>query len=668
MSANPRKIPLLDPLQRPLQRYQELRFLVFFGMAASPHLFILDEVFSWTFFALLIYRVIAVFHSRLLPSRPLLLVLTLAFLILFFFRVERILGAQGGISLLLVMAGLKLLEIRRRRDLYFSVLLGFFTVITVFLHEDSPPVALLMLAAVIGMISILVESSRIAGPACRLFDLRQAAILSLQALPIALVLFLLFPRLNAPLWSFNLGEKTARTGLSDSITPGSISQLVLSSEVAFRVLFDGPIPPPRERYWRGPVLWRTDGLNWTRSPQMMAPAQEVPMGLRVADYRIFLQPSENPWLILLDLPASAPDGSVLSRDFQVLTQTPVSALRRYQARSFTSFSPLGIDPMQQRLGLQLPSNVTPRMRALVAGWRSGAASPAQIVQKALVHFNQQPFVYSLRPPLLGNSPIDEFLFETRRGFCEHYATSFTLLMRLAGIPSRLVTGYQGGELNPQGDYLLVRQSDAHAWSEVWLPDRGWVRVDPTGAVAPERIERPLDIDAALGEGESALFVIEGSGLFRAFGRNIRWGLDALNLSWQRWIIGYDQSRQRDFLSHMGLGWVDQRLLSALAFGLAGIVFLILFAYLRRQGRERPDPLAKAYGRFCRRLAGIGISREGHEGPLDFERRVLSKRPDLAPEVAPIIGSYVGLAYGRSSPEGIDRLVKRIDAFWPRRRS
>mgnify|MGYP002725552483 CR=1 FL=1 len=660
-------LALDDPLQKPLERALQFRFLLFLGIAVSPHLIHMDKIFSGTFYLLLVYRVVAVLRPRLMPNRPILFVMTVSAILLFFFRTDSFVGSQAGIALLILMSGLKLLELTRRRDLHFSVLLGYFTVITVFLHESSMPVALLMLVSVIGMTSILIDSSRISLSVLGLFGLRKALILSLQAFPIALVLFLLFPRFSTPLWSFDFGDKIGRTGLSDLVRPGSVSGLIQSHEVAFRVLFKGPVPEPQQRYWRGPVMWHTDGLQWNRNHAMMQiPKDEKVRRIRGINYTVFLEPSQNQWLILLDLPAYAPKESRLTRDFQVVTDRPVTTTKSYEARSFTAFKPLKLDRLQMKLGLQLPGNITPRMKALVNRWREGGgASPQQIVQRALTHFNQEPFVYTLRPPLLGNNPTDEFMFETRRGFCEHYATSFTLMMRLAGIPSRLVTGYLGGEFNPQGDYMLVRQSDAHAWSEVWLPEKGWVRVDPTSAVAPERIERSIDIDADLADGESASFVIDGSGLFTRFGRNIRWGMDALNLSWQRWIVGYDRSRQHNFLSNLGLDFINSRTLTILALCLAAVAFAIIFFIIQIGGRDKPGKITLSYRLFCRRLEAIGIQRPSYEGPLDFQSRIIAYRPDLETQINSIMADYIALVYGQYEEGWRERFIRNVAEFRPK---
>ncbi|HEY5791079.1 MAG TPA: DUF3488 and transglutaminase-like domain-containing protein, partial [Gammaproteobacteria bacterium] len=407
-------------------------------------------------------------------------------------------GRDPGIALLATMVALKLLETETPRDLYLVVFLGYFLVIANLLYSQSIPMALYLLLSVVALTATLIAANRGPGHGELRADLRLAAVLLLQALPVMLVLFVLFPRIDEPLWHMPREQRGAISGISDEMEPGSISRLVESEELAFRVSFDGPVPPPAQRYWRGPVLWFTDGRRW-RAGTPPAPEELGYTGLGDAvGYAVTLEPHGQRWLFALDLPAEIPANASLTTDYQVLAQRPVDTQRLYRARSYPEYVTGPPSAAELRAGLQRPYRTSARVQALAQGWRDAAADDAAVVELALQHFREQPFVYTLSPPLLPGDPIDGFLFETRRGFCEHYAAAFTVLMRVAGIPARVVTGYQGGELNPLGGHLAVRQSDAHAWSEVWLPGRGWSRVDPTAAVAPERVERGIDAGASLG--------------------------------------------------------------------------------------------------------------------------------------------------------------------------
>jgi transglutaminase-like putative cysteine protease len=320
----------------------------------------------------------------------------------------------------------------------------------------------------------------------------------------------------------------------------------------------------------------------------------------------------------------------------------ITGRTRYTVTSFTESRTGSLNPMLRTAALQLPDNLSPRLQELAQGWRNGATD-REVIRKALEHFHNEPFVYTLSPPLLGADPMDEFLFETRRGFCEHYAAAFVLLMRSAGIPARVVTGYQGGEYNTVGEYWLVRQSDAHAWAEAWLPDSGWERVDPTAAVAPERIERALDLSDP-GSGAPLSFRLLDGGWLASSWRNLRYTLDSLNNSWNQWVLSYGPTRQRELLAALGIkdaGWKDMilGLLIAISVILAAVAS---WMFLRR---PRPaDPVVHAWNTFCQRLGRMGMPRKPSEGPRDYLRRVVAFRPALASQVNPIAELYLTLRY------------------------
>jgi transglutaminase-like putative cysteine protease len=382
-------------------------------------------------------------------------------------------------------------------------------------------------------------------------------------------------------------------------------------------------------------------------------------------YQVTLEPSPNDWLYALDLPETLPAGATLSTDYQISAKNVRNRRYRYAARSRLDYHTGALSERQRRLGLQLPDTVTPRMRALVAGWRAGAGSDRQLVSRALQFFRSEPFYYTLNPPLLEANPVDRFLFDSRRGFCEHYATSFTLLMRLAGIPARVVTGYQGGQRNPLGNYLIVRQSDAHAWSEVWLAESGWTRIDPTAAVAPERIERSFefDLDENADPGVPVIFASADSDLLRGIMKQLRLGLDAANASWHRWILGYSRQQQQSLLQLLGFGSLSEfKLALAMVLTTAALLPLLLLL-LRRRERIRPDPVQGDYVKFCRRLARRGLVRLPHEGPRDFARRVIRLRPDLQRQVSAIVNLYIALRYGPSDdPQQRRRLHRLVRGF------
>jgi transglutaminase-like putative cysteine protease len=383
-------------------------------------------------------------------------------------------------------------------------------------------------------------------------------------------------------------------------------------------------------------------------------------------YHITLEPTPQKWLFPLDLPVNIPRYTALTADFQLIRRFPIPRRARYSMSSRLRYNTGPLTEQERVRGLQLPDNITPRIRALVDQWRQESANDSALIERALRYFRQQEFYYTLHPPIVDKNPTDQFLFETRRGFCEHYATSFTLLMRIAGIPSRVVVGYQGGEFNPIGSYLIVRQSDAHAWAEVWLRDKGWVRIDPTAAVAPERIEQSLDIDQ-IGEQIGAPIRFDSGQLdfLRSFAQQIAWGVDALNASWHRWVLGYSRERQSWLMELMGLGFLRG---TRLAYGMVGFTALVVIALgilTMVRSREGSDPVQRLYLRFCRRLERRGLIRRPHEGPKDFGQRIIAWRPDLKEAVEQITRLYIGIRYGRlDTRTNRKRLTRLVRLFRP----
>lgn len=580
------------------------------------------------------------------------------------------LGRDPGIVMLIMMLGLKLLEMRSRRDVVVVVFMAYFLVITNFLYSQSVFMAVYMLAVVVAITATLVEQSRgAAAPRASArrwrANLRLAGVLLAQAMPLMAVLFVLFPRVAGPLWGLPRDAYAGMAGLSDSMAPGSINELVLSESVAFRAAFEGAAPSPEQRYWRGPVFWHTDERRWSAGgagQDAPSPPQVEPRGPSIA-YTVTLEPHNRRWVFALDLPAQAPQGVTLNDDFQLLAAAPVRTRQRFTLTSFPAYRMAGLGAEARARALQLPPGTNPRARALAAAWRESLREDAALVGEALHLFRHQPFVYTLTPPLLGEDVVDGFLFDTHRGFCEHFAASFVFLMRAAGVPARVVTGYLGGELNPVGDYLVVRQSDAHAWAEVWLERDGWVRVDPTAAVARERIELGISV-AAQREGAPVRFRAPPEALATAW-RVLRNGWDAVSNAWNQWVLDYTPQRQADLLERLGLGGLSWRGM-ALALGVACAVLLAVIAapmLLRRPAGA--DPARLLYQRFCAKLARRGITRAPAEGPADFARRASALRPDAAAQIGLITGLYIRLRYGLadvSRARLLDSLHRHVRKF------
>ncbi|MEN8175683.1 MAG: DUF3488 and transglutaminase-like domain-containing protein [Pseudomonadota bacterium] len=576
--------------------------------------------------------------------------------------------SRTAVHALSVFAGLKVLEMRSVRDLYAMVFVDCFLLATLFLVSQSIGMATALIAALVLLMALLVSANSTRKTADWRSLTGTAAALFIQALPLAVLFFVLFPRLGGPLWGLGLNKGAGITGLSDSMAPGNISQLVQSEEIAFRAEFDGLPPGPQDRYWRGPVLWQTDGRRWSRLERKSRADRDpgVLPGGEIVEYRIIQEPNGQRWILALDTAFIQPSGATLTEDFELLARRKIDARRTFALRSTLAAINARLEPWQREAGLQLGGGITPRMRALVARFQEDAADGQAVVNRALAHFRNQPFAYSLSPPLLGKNTVDAFLFDTRTGFCEHYAGAFVTLMRLAGLPARVVTGYQGGEINPINGQLLVRQSDAHAWTEVWIDEEGWVRVDPTAAVAPERIDYGLDVRGAISAGGLALFQVgQGSG-WQQFLRQARWAWDAVEMAWYRDIVNYTAARQQRLLERLGLahlGYLTRSLLAVA--GLTAILAITALLVLFRR-RVHPDALKRLYDRYCRKLARRGLARHAWEGPMAYSARV---NADLPPPQAAlslnISALFARLRYGRTAGNGdMKRLRRLVRAFRP----
>jgi transglutaminase-like putative cysteine protease len=580
-----------------------------------------------------------------------------------------VLGRDAGVALLVLMASLKLLELNTRRDAHVVIVLNYFMLLTHFLFSQSLYAAAYMAVGILAVTAVLNQLNYETAQRPVAWHLRFAASVAAQSLPLLVVMFFLFPRFGGAIWSVPGNNGTASTGLSADMAPGEISRLSQSNAVAFRVKFTGDMPGPRSLYWRGPVLWYTDGLRWTRGGP--AGVNEyprdhdlylIPRGDPIS-YEVTLEPHDEHWLFALDLPVSAPRIGRITPDYQILSDRRVTRRVHYPVTSFVRYTTGPLDDAQRRDALQLPPG-NPRTRALARRWRSELHSDVRIVERALNYFHSQPFIYTMTPPPLRGDRMDDFLFTTRRGFCEHYASSFTWLMRASGIPARIVTGYQGGELNPLGNYLIVRQSDAHAWTEVWLKGRGWVRVDPTAAVAPSRIQLGFD-PIAQPDGEPVLFGNASSRMLARLWRDMRFGWDAVNYNWDQWVLGYTRFKQLQLLTHLGLG---MRSWQAIALGMAagvGVMFFLVGLWVLHKNTRNRDRTVRAYQRFCNKLARCGIRRAPWEGPAAFAARVAAQRPDLGEAVNDISRLYMALRYGgRPLENGLHHLKHRVRAFHP----
>ncbi len=574
------------------------------------------------------------------------------------------LGRDPGVAFLVIMLGLKCMEMSSRRDVSIVILLGLFMVVTHFLYADgiwwSAPL-LALVAALAWLMAQMehVEPGRYIGS-----DIKLVAKMLVQALPFVIILFYLFPRLAGSVYLFQSEQETTVTGLNDTLTMGSVSNLIQSDDIAFTAsFFDQEAPPPEKRYWRGSVLWFTDGRHWTRGlgragSFLKQPPLSNSDGVTLQRYQIDLESSAQNWLFSLDYPVLIPTDAEIDVDHHLYVKRKPEAKFSYSLGS--SYAPL-IEPLNDpaRMRSLDPGNtiVTPRLEKLINQFKQGAQSQSEIVRRVLQHYRDNEFIYTLQPPLLkSNAPVDEFLFDSRRGFCGHYASSFATIMRIADIPARLVVGYLGGEHNPRTNKIVVRQSDAHAWVEIWQAESGWNRVDPTVAIAPDRIQFPIDFNTSINSEGSVLFSI---GNFRGLAIELEWFKDSIKAAWNRWFTAFDQDTQKQLLKFLGLDQLDTRLLSIGSFigalGLLTMLSLVLFY----RDRVKPDMVVQIYRKFCRKMQKAGLSRHPSEGPVDFSNRAERDFPHLKNQICRITQQFIDLRYGTS---GVEQDKTKISRF------
>jgi len=626
------------------------------ALAAAPHAQRLPWWVTVIGAAMIAWRAWAGWKNEHLPRRWLLAVLVMVGMAAVYLNFRTILGRDAGVTLLVLFLSLKLMETRHRRDAVVVTFLCYFLALTNFFYSESILTAAAMLVTVLVLTAGLVGVN---GPQRPIREsARLAGILLAQGVPVMVLLFFLFPRVQGPMWGIPTDAFGGTTGLSDSMTPGNISLLSQSDAVAFRAQFPDGAPERRRLYWRGPVFWQFDGRTWRAGDVRVSDfANFDPLSAPI-HYTVTLEPHERGWLFALEMPGRVPPGAGATGDFQLLSRRPVTARIRYEMSSFLQYRAMGgATPRELAAARELPPGFNPRAVALAQGWRSELGSDERILERAVDWFKRAGLEYTLAPPPLGRDSVDEFLFETKSGFCEHFASAFVVMMRAAGVPARIVTGYQGGEINPIDGYMIVRQSDAHAWAEVWIADEGWVRVDPTAAAVPMRVESGLA--AAVPTGDRLPFLGRAD---LSWLRALRFNWEALANYWNQWVVGYNVDRQRELLSRLGMPSPSWEKMAMTLFWLVGLVVAVLSLWMLRRAREQ-DPVARAWRRFCRKLARHGTERGRAEGPRAFAARASSEQPHVAADVAEISELYVRLRYGPvPDPASIALLRQRVREF------
>jgi len=614
-------------------------------LVAAPHVQRLPWWISALAAMLMVWRLYLARTRLPLPNRLLRSAIVIGAIAAIFLSYRTIFGRDAGVALLVLMLALKLLEMKSQREAALLLFLGYFLVLTNFLYSQSIPTGLYLLGCVWLITATMSALQHKADRPRHVTVLRDAAVLLAQSAPVMLVLFVLFPRVQGPLWGVPADAYTGMAGLSDTMSAGSMSNLILSGNIAFRVSFAARTPSANQLYWRGPVLWYFDGRTWSAPP---LPAGRLPAFATndaPVEYTVTVEPHNKLWLFALDLPGEVPPRAAATSDFQLLSTLPVTSRIRYDMVSYLHYQ-TGVDESRNLLRrmMQLPANANPRTVSFARELRSRYSNDRDLISAVLKMFREEDFFYTLRPPLLERNPVDEFLFGTRSGFCEHYSSAFAVLMRAAGIPARIVTGYQGGEVNPVGNYLIVRQADAHAWTEVWLPGEGWLRVDPTAAVSPARVEQ--GIAAAIND-ESVLPLFARADL--PWLRNLRLTWDSIANGWNQWVLGYNADRQSYVMSRMGMRQASWRTLVVVLVTVTMVVTAILALLMLRRRRARTrDPALRAYERFCEKLRKMGVPREPYEGPHDYCTRAAVLLPQLRGPIARISALYVTLRYSQDT--------------------
>ena len=567
-------------------------------------------------------------------------------------------GVGPGSALLAVMAALKLLETKRRRDQFVLLYISIFLIMSSLLREQYLWSLPFLVAGVVLTMTAWLRMSDGRHVSVR-SSFATAGRLLAYAAPLTIAMWIFFPRIATPFWAVPIDTSSGSSGLSEQMSPGDISSLSLSDAVAFRVMFRGDVPPPQDRYWRGLVLSNFNGRTWSgNEPSVGANARaDVDYRGTPVHYQVTMEPTRQHWVFALDIPLSwTLDQTHMGRQQQLARMMPIDQRISYSAVSHTDYRiNVALGDWSRRNYTHLPENSNPRARALALEMREQAGSDEVFINRVLRKFNAEEFYYTLQPPPLGNNPVDRFLFDTRQGFCEHYASSFAVLMRAAGIPARIVLGYQGGEINPLGNYMIVRQADAHAWTEVWLPGRGWYRVDPTAAVAPERIDSGRS--GAMFDGIGASWGLNAPSEL-LYQLQLTW--DALNASWNEWILGYGPENQNLFLQSLGMDDPDWRkmMLTLIAIIVAMIV-VISFLLMMRYLPPARDPAAILYDKFTK-AAGVKPARG--ESPLAYSLRLESEKASIAADAKDITSQYLDTRYGPPDLMAIDKLKAAVTQF------
>ncbi len=674
---------LLNKLQNPKVKPAAFILLAGLLLVCVPHFSHLPIWLSLVMLSLLVWRSCYELQLCPIPGKAILFILTVMLITGIVFSYHTIIGRNAGSAMLLGLLCLKLFEIKSYRDVFVIINLALFSIVINFLFNQSIIVAVTMIFAVLFLFTALIsyqhnykklsEIQPVPIPVIKSNEKNHFSLafkMLVQAIPFAIILFILFPRVDGPLWGLPEDAFSAQTGLSDNMSPGRISKLSNNTSVAFRVKFDSVTPPPPDKlYWRGPVMWNFDGYNWTAPSNerlAMHNFQFTALGDKTR-YTITLQPHNKYWLFALDIPATLPPNSIFSADMQVLSRSRVQKLKQYTLDSYTKYQLPAINRLPMDQYLKLPANKPSnqqlsKSRDLISQLKDHS-NPQNTVNNVLNYFATQNFYYSRQPPLLYDNPVDEFLFETKRGYCEHYASSFTVLMRLAEIPARVVTGYQGGEINPIDQFMTLRQSDAHAWSEVFIKDKGWIRIDPTAAIPPGNIENTEDALRINSTQKKPDKLFKKSWLTEQI-KQVRFAWDAVNNRWNQWVLGYNNKQQKALFTALGIKEISWQGLSQLLFSFLAVLTAILAYIVFSNKTKESTDTQRYYAKFLRKMAKHGLDKEATEGAINFAERAAIRFPQYKSSIDKITTLYQQLRYDKFSDEKLLLFQKFVNSFKP----
>ena len=650
------------PRKKPVN-VEALSLLLGLVLIVSPHIYRLPVWLGLTCIVLIVWRAACELEIVTTPNKTTLLILVIFLIVGISIDYYAVAGKDAGTALLIGLLCLKLHEIKGDRDIGVVSNMAIFTIVINFLYEQSFAIAIVMLVALLFLFSALIgyqHNHRPVSPdqtsrssvinANERMHILLAGKMLLQAIPLAIVLFIFFPRIDGSLWGLPKDSHSASTGLTEKMSPGLISNLSDNDAIAFHVKFESNRPNANDLYWRGPVLWHFDGYSWT-SPKASEPLGQnlgYDASAELSRYTITLQPHSHHWLFALDVPVEIPKSSILSSELQLLSPARITEMQRYQLASLTDRKiPAAGNTFVSYL--QLPETSSPRSRQLV-NELSVPGNPQATVNAVLAYFSENDFYYARNAPLLYEQPVDEFLFDTKRGYCEHFSSSFTVLMRLAGIPARIVTGYLGGQTNPIDGVMTVRQSDAHAWSEVYLgADKGWVKVDPTAYIPIANIENFEDARRLSATQLNPIALLHESWFVKSY-RQVAYAWGMVNNQWNQWVLNYNKKRQQKLFTGLGmqnLSW--KRLTQAMLIVLVVVTGLLATSILAKPTQQL-NKVQIYYARFLKRFHKFGIYKGVSEGASEFCQRLTGKFPEKTSEITEISELYNRLRYGSGGSE------------------